>query len=202
MNRCSAARSCPGPVRVVKGEDALVPARAGQPVGLLRLQARPGSDDEHVVRKPASVAEQHPVPVEIDRRNFGLVKEDAVAQLPPARSHDLVARCEAEGDEEQTGLVDVTIVPVDHVDLRLVRPVTPPEPIRGHGAAGAAAEDDDLLLAHEGLSVAINGRVPPSSQRLIVSETVSVKLMLLQAWAPRCRCASAACRIGACGELR
>ena len=53
-------------VRRVEGEDALVPARAGQALGLLGLQPRAGGDDEHVVGEDVAVVEHDLVPVEPD----------------------------------------------------------------------------------------------------------------------------------------
>jgi DNA-binding transcriptional ArsR family regulator len=79
------------------------------------------------------------------------VEDDAAVQLPPARADDLVDVGEIEGDEEQAGLVDVAVVAIDDMDLGRVRIEATAQPVRGHRAAGSAAEDHDLLPAHDDL---------------------------------------------------
>ena len=96
-----------------------------------------------------AVVEQHLVALDPDRLDLVLVEDDAVAQLAPARPHDLVDVREPEGDEEQAGLVDVPVVAVDDVDLGLVGVEAAAQPVGGHRAAGAAAEDHDLLPRHD-----------------------------------------------------
>ena len=71
-----------------------------------------------------------------------------LAELAPPWAHDLVELGEPEGHEEEAGLVDVAVVAVDDVDLGLVVVEAAPEPVGGHRAAGAAAEDDDLRAPH------------------------------------------------------
>ena len=122
---------------------------AGQALGLLGLQAHAGGDDEHVVGQHRAVVEQHLVALDPDRLDLVLVEDDAVAQLAPARPHDLLDVREPEGDEEQARLVDVAVVAVDDVDLGLVGVEAAAQPVGGHRAAGAAAEDHDLLPAHD-----------------------------------------------------
>ncbi len=137
-----------GAGRVVEGEDALVPARARHSLGLLRLEPHAARDDEHVVRKHRAVVEQHLVAVDPDLLDLVLVEDDAVSQLAPARPDDLLELRQAEGDEEQPGLIDVQVVAVDDVDLRLVDVEATPQPVGGQGAAGPATEDHDLLSRH------------------------------------------------------
>ena len=126
----------------------LVPAGAGEALGLLRLQTRAGGDDEHVVGEDGAVVEQDLVALDADRVDLSLVEDDAVSQLPFARPDDLVQRGEPEGDEEQARLVDVAVVAVDDVDLGLVGVEAPAQPVGDHRAAGAAAQDDDPLARH------------------------------------------------------
>ena len=106
--------------RLVEGEDAFVPASSRHPFGLLGLQTHAGGHDEHVVREDSAVVEQHLVALDPDLRDLVLMEDDAVAQLAPTRSHDLVHVREAERNEEQPRLVDVAVVAVDDVDLSLV----------------------------------------------------------------------------------
>ena len=134
-----------GALGAVEGEDALVPAGPGQALGLLGLQAGAARDDEHVVGQHRAVVEQHLVALDPDLLDLVLVEDDAVAQLPPAGPHDLIDLREPERDEEQAGLVDVAVVAVDDVDLGLVRVEAAAQPVGGHRAARAAAEDHDLL---------------------------------------------------------
>ncbi len=58
--RSSAPRKRLGAVRLVEGEDALVPAGAGHAFGLLRQQPYAARDDEYVVREHGSVPEHVP----------------------------------------------------------------------------------------------------------------------------------------------
>ena len=108
-------------LRLVEGEDALVPAGAGQALGLLGLQPRAGRDHEHVVAAA-------PCP-----SSSTTSSRSSAPPRPPARgrrcrrrscrraaAHDLVDVGEPERDEEQPGLVDVAVVAVDDVDLGLV----------------------------------------------------------------------------------
>jgi hypothetical protein len=138
-----------GAFHVVEGEDTLVPAGTGHAFGLLRLQTYAGGDDEHVVLQSGSVVEQDFVALGRDLLDLALVEHEAASQLVPTRPHDLIHMSEAEGDEEQAGLVHVPVVTVDDVDLRLVRVEAARQPVGGHRAASPGAEDDDLLLAHD-----------------------------------------------------
>ena len=137
-----------GSLRGIEGKGALVPAGAGEPLRLLRLQTRSRGDDEHVVGEDRAVVEQELVPLDPDRVDLSLVEDDAVSQLPLARPDDLVQRGEPEGDEEQPRLVDVAVVTVDDVDLGFVGVEAPAQPVGDHRAAGAAAQDDDPLARH------------------------------------------------------
>ena len=97
------------------------------------------------------------------------MEDDAVAELAPARPHDLLHVREPEGDEEQARLVDVPVVAIDDVDLGLVRVEAAAQPVGGHRAAGAAAEDDDLLPAHDAPPASTSARPGRSgcSNRLV-----------------------------------
>jgi hypothetical protein len=66
---------------------------------------------------------------------------DAGVELARPRSHDVLRVCEAERDEQQTGLIDVTVVGVDDRDRRLGCREGLAEPVGGQGSAGPAAED-------------------------------------------------------------
>ena len=167
--RSSAPLQRLGALRRVEREDALVPAGAGQPLGLLGLQPDAAGDDEHVVGQNRAVVEQDLVPLDPDRVDLALVEDDPVAELPPARAHDLVELREPERDEEQPGLVDVAVVAVDDVDLGLVGVEAPAQPVGDHRAAGAAAEDDDLLARH-GLRLAPAGRAAIGASSELPSE--------------------------------
>lgn len=50
---------------------------------------------------------------------------------------------QAERNEEQAGLIDVSIVLVDHVDFQLVGTEDPTQPIGDERAASTATENDD-----------------------------------------------------------
>ena len=71
------------------------------------------------------------------------------SHLALARPHDLVFVCESEGDEQQAGLVDVPVVAVDDVDLGVLGLEAAAQPVGGHRAAGAAAEDHDSFPGHD-----------------------------------------------------
>ena len=142
---------------------------AGQALGLLGLQAHAGRDDEHVVGEHGSVVEQHLVALGPDFFDLVLMEDDAASQLAPARPHDLVHVREPERDEEQARLVDVPVVAVDDVDLGLVRVEAAAQPVGGHRAARAAAEDDDLLPAHDAPPASTSSRLAPRGWREIVS---------------------------------
>ena len=53
-----------------------------------------------------------------------------------------------ERNEEQAGLVDVPVVAVDDVNLRLVAVEAAAQPVGGHRASGAAAQNHDLFPRH------------------------------------------------------
>ena len=76
---------------------------------------------------------------------------------------------EPERDEEQAGLVDVTVVPVDDVDLDLVRVEAAAQPVGGHRAARPAAQDHDLLGAHAPPPIVTSARPgrPPAALDLL-----------------------------------
>ena len=111
-------RRCP--LGRVEGERSLVPARARQTLGLVRLQAHTGRDDEDVVSEHGAVIKQDLVSLDPHLFDLVLVKDDVGTQLSSPRTDDLVDVGEPERDEQQSGLVDVAIVAVDDVDLRLV----------------------------------------------------------------------------------
>ena len=131
----------------VEGEDVLLPARTGQPVGLLRLQPRAGGHDQHVVAQRGPVPEVYPVVLHVDVVDPGLAVADAGAELRPARAGYPPHVSPAERDEQQPGLVHVVSVAVHHDDLGGLRPAGPPQPVRDQRPAGAATEDDDPFHA-------------------------------------------------------
>ena len=98
------------------------------------------------------------VVVECDVVDLRLVERDAVVQLAVPRPHDLLHLGEPEGDEQETGLVDVPVVLVDDGDLDLSLVVGLAEAVRHQRAAGAAAQDHDLL----------RHRLPPPCPVLVV----------------------------------
>jgi hypothetical protein len=83
------------------------------------------------------------VGVDVDTVDRGFDELDADVQLPFAGTHDVFAVRKAERHEEQTRLVDVPVVLVDHRYGRLFVRVQPPQTVGGQGAAGSAAEDHD-----------------------------------------------------------
>ena len=127
----------------VEGEDVLLPARPGQPLGLLRQQPGAGRHDQDVVVQRVAGTEVHPVMLDVDVVDAGLAVDDAGAELPPARPRDPPHVGPAERDEQQPGLVHVIIVAVHHDDLDGPRVVRPPQPVRDQRPAGAATEDND-----------------------------------------------------------
>ena len=110
---------------------------AGETLGLLGQQRRAGGDDEHVVGDRLAVGEVHGVVCRLDPVDLGDSELDAVVDLRMAGPNDLGRVGQAERDEQQAGLVDVSVVAVDHCDLGGV-PVGPAQPVRGQRAAGAA----------------------------------------------------------------
>src|SRR6476659_8170304 len=103
------------------------------------------------------------------------MEDDAVAQLPPPRPHDLVDVREPEGDEEQAGLVDVPVVTVDDVDLGFVRVEVATQPVGGHRASRPTADDHDLLLAHDAPPVATSMSPVGCSRRSTNSMPASIE---------------------------
>jgi hypothetical protein len=132
----------------VEGEDAFVPAGPGQALGLIRLEADAGGHNEDVVGQDRAVVESDLVPLQRDRFDLVLVKDDPAAQLAPPRPHDLVEACESERHEEQSGLVDVTVVSIDDVNLCFVGVEPAAQSVRGHRAARSGPEDHDPLPCH------------------------------------------------------
>ena len=78
----------------------------------------------------------------VDVLDLGEAELDAVVQLRAARADDVGRIGQAERHEQQTGLVDVAVVAVDHDDLDLVAARTA-QSVGGQGAAGSGAEDED-----------------------------------------------------------
>ena len=73
------------------------------------------------------------------------MEADAAVELALAWPHDLVRLGERKGNEQQSWLVDVAVVPIDDVDLQLVLVHATAEVVGEQRAAGAAAEDDESL---------------------------------------------------------
>ena len=80
---------------------------------------------------------------------------------------------QAEGDEEQSGLVNVAVVAVDDVDLRLVGVEAAAQTVGGHRPARPAADDHDLLPAHDASPIATGTR-PVAQSRRSMSSTNSM----------------------------
>ena len=99
-----------------------------QALGLLGHQPGSGRDDEDVVAEGRTVAEVHLVGLDVDVVDRRFDELDAVVQLPFARTHDVLGVRQPERHEQQTRLVDVPVVLVDHRDDGLVE--------RRTGAAG------------------------------------------------------------------
>lgn len=131
-----------GAVEVVEGEHPLAPARTGQPLGLLGQELGAGRDHEHVVVQPGPVGELHLVRGRFDAVAFRDAELDSVMQLSAAGTDDLVRAGEPARDEQESRLVEVPIVAVDHHDLRRVA-IGAAQPVRDERPAGAGAEDDD-----------------------------------------------------------
>ncbi len=81
----------------------------------------------------------------VDRR---LDELDVVVQLARPWSDDVLRMGQAERHEQQTGLIDVSIVLVDHLDLQLVGVEDPTQSIGDERATGTTTEDDHTLV-HE-----------------------------------------------------
>jgi hypothetical protein len=129
----------------IEGEDVLLPARPGQPVGLFRQQLRAGGHDQDVISQHGPALQVHLVARHLDTVDPGLAVADAGAELAPARAGYPPHVGQAERDEEQSGLVHVAVVAVHHDDLRGLRAVGPPQPVRDQRPAGATTENDDSL---------------------------------------------------------
>jgi hypothetical protein len=160
---CRLQRSGAG--EVVEGEDPLVPAGAGEALGLVERQADAGGDHQDVVGQLGAVLQHDRVAVEVDPLDRLQHEVDVLVQLGLARAHDLVVVGETEGHEEQAGLVDVVVVLVDDRDLHITVLVVAVQTVGGEGAARTAAEDHDPPRR----SVRIHGepsfRLPCSARR-------------------------------------
>ena len=111
---------CRGAGQVVEGEDLLHPARARESLGLLRDEAGAGGDHQHVVGQLGTVDEVHGVGLEVHPLGRHLAVVDRPVELAAAWSHDVLGVGQAEGHEQQAGLVDVPVVDVDDGDRRRV----------------------------------------------------------------------------------
>ena len=96
---------------------SLAPAGSGQALGLLGQQRCAGGDHEDVVGDALAAVQVDRARRGIDVLDLGEAELDAVVQLRAARADDLGRIGQAEGDEQQTGLVDVAVVAVDDDDL-------------------------------------------------------------------------------------
>ena len=84
--------------------------------------------------------------VELDVVDPRLVELDPTVQLAGSRPDDLLDCGQAERDEQQTGLVDVPVVLVDHSNLKVGFGIAFAKAVGHQRAAGTATEDHDLLL--------------------------------------------------------
>ena len=123
-------------------EDPLPPAGPGEALGLLGQQRGPRRDHEDVVGDRLAAVQVDGVRRRVDVLDLGEAELDAVVQLRAARADDLGRIGQPERHEQQTGLVDVAVVAVDHDDLDLVAARTA-QSVGGQGAAGSGAEDED-----------------------------------------------------------
>src|SRR5581483_3587478 len=94
-------------------------------------------------------AERYRILLERDRIDLGLVEQDGVSKLPPARPYDPFDVREPERYEEQDGLIHVAVVAVDDVDLAFVPAEAATQPVRDQRSTGAAPQDHDPGDAHD-----------------------------------------------------
>jgi hypothetical protein len=120
------------------------------------LEACTCGDDQGIVGKQRSIGQRDAMCVDRDRLDLALVEDDAVVQLTPAGTHDLVHVGEAERNEQQTGLVDVLVVEVDDVDLDRVGIEGSSQPVRDHGATGARSKNHNPPHRHALISFGIH----------------------------------------------
>ena len=104
---------------------------------------RARGDDQNVVVEFGPVLQMTSSASRSTRSIAGLAELDARVQLTMPRPDDLVGVGQAEGDEEQTRLVDVVIVLVHDNDLDVVRGKMPAQTIGAEGPAGSPTEDHD-----------------------------------------------------------
>ena len=79
---------------------------------------------------------------------------DALLELPGPGSDDVVRLGHAEGNEQQTRLVNVRVVLVHHGDLQVAGAVVASEAVRRERSAGAASEDHDASAQGSSVCVA------------------------------------------------
>lgn len=97
-----------------------------QAVGLFWQQPRPGGDHEHVVAERRPVAQVHLVRGQVDPVYADLAEGDPGPQLPVPAPDDPAGIGEPERDEQQPGLIDVVVIPIDDDDLGVARAVDAP----------------------------------------------------------------------------
>ncbi len=68
---------------------------------------------------------------------------DTSVKLPSPGPHDVFGVRPTERDEQQAGLIDVLVVGINHGDRRFRGAEKLPEPIRGQGAAGSTAKNQN-----------------------------------------------------------
>ncbi len=129
----------------VEGEDAVHPSGTGQSLGLVGEELHAARDDEHVVREHGAIGQPDLVPLERHRFDVGFMEDDAGLQLLLAGSDDVLGLGQAEGNEEQSGLVDVPIVVVDDADEGVLGSEHAAESVCDQRPAGAGAEDHDSV---------------------------------------------------------
>ena len=143
----------------VEGEDLLHPARAGESLGFLRDERRPGGDDEDVVGERGAVREVNGVRLHVDVFDGVLAVVDALAKLAAAGPHDVLRVGETERNEQEARLVHVAVVLIDDRDRDFVLGEGAPQPVRHERAARSGPEDDDAA-AHELAPINVGGWLP------------------------------------------
>ena len=133
------------PVGRVEREHVFHPAGPGQPFGFPGQKAGSGGHHEDVVVQDAPAIEVHAVTGQVNVVDPGVAEGNAIAELPLPQPDEMGQVSQAERHEQQTGLVDVLGVLVDHHDLGVLRRVGPAQPVRGQGSARAPAQDHDAL---------------------------------------------------------
>ena len=125
-----------------------------QAVRLIEVQLRARGDHEIVVAY-LFAAEQHALPFEVDALRLIDVQLDVVSQQVLHIPDEFLGLVDVEEQGEVARLIEMVRVPLDEGDVGLFQAQFFPEPIGGHDAARAPADDDDLFpgISHTEYSV-------------------------------------------------